>query len=571
MKKTESKNVLKDAVSGMQSLVEAEQTVNGVKPGTNEPTLQNVEAIPNGAYEIAPGMTSEQIQAEFFNADALQEQPEPVYRLNSSGHRYYYTFDDNGEPRFYVSVTTLIKQTLPTPPSLIKWIADMGYEESQRYAAERASYGTFMHAQIAELIINRSYDLNNLKDRLKLYIESEKLPSDFINYADDLKKDVLAFAQFMKDVKLKPLAIELVLTNPEDGYAGAIDLAAEITIEEKGFFGEVYKTGVNAGKPKETKQERCIRAIIDFKSGRKGFFPEHEVQLHAYKEMWNMHFKQYPVEKVFNWSPKDWRGTTPSYNFKDQTESKNAKKLPYLVELAKIEDEKRDNTVVSCKGIIDIDNPEGITNNIIELSLSEVVKKRKQSEPEPPKQAIIPEPVEVKPEPDPEPTQDQEKIISCKCFIDKINSDDYNYSLYHTTDIAETYGVKLVEEGLNLDQYRWYSIATNIYKCSDGYVKVTGAFQSFSEMQGWSDIDVHSEAEKLQGKELKAFELRMKANEIENEPEPSQEPEPEPAQEIKEKRKAYKGKSKEEVATEEKSTVKEKKTKKDLLNYDCDF
>lgn len=330
----------------------------------------------NGLEEIAPGMTVEQVQAEYFNEDALQEQPEPVYRLDSSGHRYYYTFDEDNEPRFYVSVTTLIKQTMPTSPALLKWIADMGYEESQRFAAERASYGTFMHAQIAELIINRSYNLNGLKNRLKLYIESEQLPADFINYADDFKKDILAFAQFMKDTKLKPLAIELVLTNPIDGYAGAIDLCAEITIEEKGFFGETYKTGANAGKPKESKQERTVRAIIDFKSGRKGFFPEHEIQLHAYKEMWNMHFEAFPVERVYNWSPKDWRGTTPSYNFKDQTDSMNAKKLPYLIELARIEEEKRDNTFVSCSGIINLDKESGLENNIVELSLSEAVKKR---------------------------------------------------------------------------------------------------------------------------------------------------------------------------------------------------
>lgn len=196
----------------------------------------------------------------------------------------------------------------------------------------------------------------------------------------------------MKDTDLKPLAIELVLTNPQDGYAGAIDLCAEITIEEKGFFGDVYKTGANAGKPKETKRQRRIRAIIDFKSGRKGFFPEHEVQLLAYKTMWNMHFEKYPVEKVFNWSPKDWRGTTPTYNFKDQTESKNAQKLPYLVELARIEDEKRDNTIVACAGIIDLDKPD-FENNITELSLAEVVKKRKQKPEEKPEAGISPEEV----------------------------------------------------------------------------------------------------------------------------------------------------------------------------------
>ena len=359
--------------------LEVMKSVNGIE----QPNSVQPEVNPFGessVFEIAPGMTVEQIQAEFFNEDALQEQPEPVYRLDSSGHRYYYTFDEDGEPRFYVSVTTLIKQTLPTAPSLVKWIADMGYEESQRFAQERAHYGTFMHAQLAELLITRSYNLNFIRERLRMFIESEQLPGDFMGYADDFKKDILAFAQFMKDTDLKPLAIEIVLTNPEDGYAGAIDLVAELTIEEKGFFGEFYKTGANAGKPKETKQQRRIRAIIDFKSGRKGFFPEYEIQLHAYKKMWNMNFEAHPVEKVFNWSPKDWRGKTPTYNFKDQTDSKNAKKLPYLVELARIEDEKRDNTVVSCSGIIDLDNPNGLENNVTELSLAEVVKKRKQEE-----------------------------------------------------------------------------------------------------------------------------------------------------------------------------------------------
>lgn len=367
--RTESK---KEEMNVMQSVKGVEQP-NSVQPEVN----------PFGesqAFEIAPGMTVEQIQAEFFNEDALQEQPEPVYRLDSSGHRYYYTFDEFGEPRFFVSVTTLIKQTMPTSPSLVKWIADMGYEESQRFAQERAHYGTFMHAQIAELLITRSYNLNLIRERLRMFIESEQLPSDFMGYADDFKKDILAFAQFMKDTDLKPLAIELVLTNPEDGYAGAIDLAAELTIEEKGFFGEVYKTGANEGKPKETKRQRRIRAIIDFKSGRKGFFPEYEIQLHAYMKMWNMHFEAHPIEKVFNWSPKDWRGKTPTYNFKDQTDSKNAKKLPYLVELARIEDEKRENIVISCSGIIDLDNMNGLDNNITELSLAEVVKKRQQEQ-----------------------------------------------------------------------------------------------------------------------------------------------------------------------------------------------
>ena len=377
--RTESKN---EVMNRMQPVVGIADTVNGVDvESSHMPEVDDFfgvsgEAIDN---EIAPGMTVEKVEAEYFNDDALQEQPEPVYRLDSNGHRYYYTFDEYGEPRFFVSVTTLIKQTLPTSPQLIKWIADIGYEESQRYAAERAAYGTFMHAQIAELLISGTYNLDDIKGRLKMYIESEKIPGDFINYADSFKKDILAFAQFAKDTLMKPLAIELVLTNPNDGYAGAIDLCAEITIEEKGYFGEVYKSGDNEGKPKETKRKRRVRAIIDFKSGRKGFFPEHEVQLLAYKTMWNMHFEKYPVERVYNWSPKDWRGKTPTYNFKDQTESKNALKLPYLVELARIEDEKRDYTIISCDGVIDVSRDD-FERNITEISLQDVVKKWNKKE-----------------------------------------------------------------------------------------------------------------------------------------------------------------------------------------------
>ena len=377
--RTESKN---EVMNRMQPVVGIADTVNGVdvesshKQEVDDFFGVSGETIDN---EIAPGMTVEKVEAEYFNEDALQEQPEPVYRLDSNGHRYYYIFDEYGEPRFFVSVTTLIKQTLPTSPQLIKWIADIGYEESQRYAAERAAYGTFMHAQIAELLISGTYNLDDIKSRLKMYIESEKIPGDFINYADSFKKDILAFAQFAKDTQMKPLAIELVLTNPNDGYAGAIDLCAEITIEEKGYFGEVYKSGENEGKPKETKRKRRVRAIIDFKSGRKGFFPEHEVQLLAYKTMWNMHFEKYPVERVYNWSPKDWRGKTPTYNFKDQTDSKNALKLPYLVELARIEDEKRDNTIISCDGVIDLSRDD-FEGNITEISLQDVVKKWNKKE-----------------------------------------------------------------------------------------------------------------------------------------------------------------------------------------------
>jgi hypothetical protein len=331
------------------------------------------ELLLSNIKTIADGITSEKLSPIFFDATKLKYQPEPLYRLDSNNHRYYYRFDENGEPRFFTSVTTMIKNTLPTSPQLIQWIASMGAEESKEFTQERADYGTFLHIQCSELLINGTYDLDTLSQKLDIFVKKEKIVIKK-GWVEDLKKDVLAFAQFIIDINCKPLAIEIGLYHPISGYAGTIDIVCEIDIEEKGFFGETYKTGVNAGQPKESKRIKRIRAIIDIKSGRKGFYESSEIQLKAYEAMWNIYFPELPIDKVYNWSPKDWR-SAPSYNLKDQTDSKNAKKLPYLIALAKIEDEKRTNSVTVIKGKIDL--LKGLTANIEELTFIELIKKNK--------------------------------------------------------------------------------------------------------------------------------------------------------------------------------------------------
>ena len=55
---------------------------------------------PEPATEVAPGMTVEEIRAVYFNADALREPAYRVYQLNSDGHRYYYRFNEAGEPEY---------------------------------------------------------------------------------------------------------------------------------------------------------------------------------------------------------------------------------------------------------------------------------------------------------------------------------------------------------------------------------------------------------------------------------------------------------------------------------------
>jgi hypothetical protein len=332
--------------------------------------LKTIKEMVNDApKEVADGITIEKLSPMYFDLTKLIHQPAPIYRMDSANHRYYYRIE-NDEPIFYTSVTTMIRNTLPTSPHLIQWlVGKQGSGEEE--AMERASYGSFLHAQCGDLLITGRYDLDKLQEKLILFMAKEKTTIKQ-GWVDDLKKDILAFAQFMIDTNCKPLAIEIILYHPTDGYAGALDLVCELDIEEKGFFGETYASGVQKGLPKETKQTRRVVAILDVKSGRKGFYESHEIQLQAYLEMWNCHFPDVKIERLYNWSPKDWR-TTPSYNLKDQSESKNLVKLKHLVELSKIEDDKKDKKVTIVSGHIDI--TKGLLSHIEELTFTELVKR----------------------------------------------------------------------------------------------------------------------------------------------------------------------------------------------------
>ena len=304
-------------------------------------------------FDIAPGMTVEQMKAMFFDRNALIEPQFPVYQLNTKGYRYYYKYDEAGEPQFYPSVTTILSQTMPESPFLKQWLDKLGAEAADRYRDERAAYGTFMHGLFGELLINRTIDLDDIQEKLKMYIEQKQLPVDFIFYADDLKKDVLAFAQWVVDYDVRPLAIEIALVSELKHYAGLIDLVCTL----------------------QTKEGRKT-AIVDFKSGRNGFSEEHELQLHLYRDMWHENFPEHQIDKVFNFSPKDWRKEKPTYNFKDQTESEMAAVRDDILAIAAVKDSQRENRFTATYGKINLDEPE-LSKNICSLTLAEIVKSKK--------------------------------------------------------------------------------------------------------------------------------------------------------------------------------------------------
>jgi hypothetical protein len=90
--------------------------------------------------------------------------------------------------------------------------------------------------------------------------------------------------------------------------------------------------------------------------------------------MWDIHFPAKPVEKLFNWSPKEWR-TVPGYNFKDQTEAKSMEKLPYIVAIAKIENRgKVEAKMTLIDGVVSLEG--NAAERVREMSLYDVIKSK---------------------------------------------------------------------------------------------------------------------------------------------------------------------------------------------------
>lgn len=337
--------------------------------------------------EVMPGMTVEEMTAVFFSADALREPKYKLFQLNSDGHRYYYRYEGT-TPVFYPSVTTLLKQVMPTSPFLIEWMIKNGADGSTEKRDLAAAYGTFMHAQFETLLINRRYDFDKVPEYLLAYMEQNNLPEKF--YYDSLakiRKDICAFAQFVKDYNVRPLAVEIALVHPDYHYAGMLDLPCLLDIP---------------------KGEKDVPAIVDFKSGRKGFYEEHELQLHLYKDMWNVNFPEMPIARVFNFAPKDWRGVKPTYTLKEQTDSPNAAKIPALLQLASIADAQMDNVFTVISGEMNLDDYKP-TDNIMSLSLAELVKTKTAKQETPDDGGFVPEQTETMPE---KPKTVQKKVVA---------------------------------------------------------------------------------------------------------------------------------------------------------------
>lgn len=330
---------------------------------------------------LALGTTTEQMKALYFASTQLHEPNYRLWQMNARGERFYYI--DGDEPILFPSVTSILKKVMPENKFLTEWKLSLGKEESLAYSMERANYGTFVHGQLAQLMISRRYNLDGVRDELTKYVEREKLPFGFIDaHEDEARADIKAFAKWMSDYDVRPYAVEVSLYSPSMGYAGMIDLVCNMReFSKEDELKAIEKCNGDEKKLAKVAEKFSSRidAIVDFKSGKKGFWDEHKLQLALYRDMWNENFPDKIITRIFNIAPKDWTKTAkkvPSYSFEEQTEDEVLAQLPALLDLYRLMP-KEEKKVVVVSGVIDLDRE---NNNVSVYSLTDLVKSLRKEE-----------------------------------------------------------------------------------------------------------------------------------------------------------------------------------------------
>lgn len=267
-------------------------------------------------------LNMELVNTQWFDPNAIRLPDYRVGRINYGYGRSYLRITD-GELetpfRLYTSLTTAINTCAPMPRGLLEWYAKLGMAEANRYLKMSQHYGTLMHLMIGEFLQTNTCDFEETEERVCEYLSDKSFwERECTDWGDKLKHDLAAFIQFTIDYKVTPLGIEYVLLSSQRGFGTLIDLVCKMTVDVKGFHGEVYASGPRKGEPKETKQPKEITAIINFKSGRHAFHGNNGIQCICEKLLWEENFPDVPLDAAFNWCPKDW-DTTPSYTLKDWT------------------------------------------------------------------------------------------------------------------------------------------------------------------------------------------------------------------------------------------------------------
>ncbi len=337
----------------------------------------------NEKTDLGQDLTIEELRSLYFDEDSLRLPPVRLFRMDTYNKRIYYSSSE-GVHEFFPGVTGFLSKVLPTAPELIAWKVQMG-EGADDYVKERATYGSLMHGQFAPLLINHKYDLDLIMEIIHEYCKQDEIIVDEIAWTRELKKDIIAFAHWMNEFQVKPLLIEAPLCSRKYRIATLIDFFGKMILQVKGFWGEVYKSGVRAGQPKESIKDCEVYVFADFKSRKKAYVTEaDELQLAYGAEMIKENFPEFKDKdiRLFSWHPKDWK-TVPGSHFTEHTNKHSIREMELYSELYHMKNDVSKYTRMSYNGVVEVGKD--LTKNYELKTIMEIasIQETKLSENEP--------------------------------------------------------------------------------------------------------------------------------------------------------------------------------------------
>lgn len=263
-----------------------------------------------------------------------------IYRLTGKNGRFYFTRPNpNEDCIIYNSGTTLIGnyRDVSGEEALHKYKVRLINEgkDPAVVLAERQDYGTIMHVIYGDILCGANVPITSLAEYMTARADEIKIPATRIaevvtKNERELQKDILSLIQWIKDYEVEALAVELMVRSEKHMVATPLDLICNLTMPVKGFWGEVYASGAKKGQPKATTKKVRMRGIVDFKSGKKGFWDKNVLQLLLSKELYTEYFGEEP-EFICNFAPKDWKSNY-TYLFADQ--ERENKQIDFLKKIA---------------------------------------------------------------------------------------------------------------------------------------------------------------------------------------------------------------------------------------------
>jgi hypothetical protein len=318
----------------------------------------------------------------YYDKDVLVKSPEVLYRTQHNGNRYYYTISNNIFKK-YPSVTTVLDKVMPTSEYLIKWISQYGWEKAQDIKVQKAQYGTLLHILISQYLVDQKFNADALEAVIATYKYSNNISFDTSSWCDELKKDIYAFHVFAAKYEVEPIAISIMLLSDKLKIAGELDMVIKMRVGT-GVNGTILKNDIKVDKSGVIKEDktRVVTAILDIKSGRHGFYPSNEAQLHLYKGMWDENFPHIPIDALYNWAPKSWN-EEPDYTLKEQSTSNESKKIQHYIDLFQIDEDNnpRSKSIPVIQGTFELGKVNG---NLKVKSLDSVLEKSIEFLPEEP-------------------------------------------------------------------------------------------------------------------------------------------------------------------------------------------